>query len=372
MRRSTTLYVALACLPATLAAPAMAQKPSPETTVSKSVLALSDITRDARTGMPQLVMRKAHAIAVFPDMFKMGFIFGVRGGRGVLLVRQPDGSWSSPVFLHLFGGSFGAQAGAQSTDLVLVFQSPRGLERFLKGKGKMTLGMDVGVAAGPTGKRFEAATDVALKSEILSYSNSRGIFAGVSAEGGTLQVDWKANTLYYGQPASPGAILAINSTLPVPASALPLKELLAEKTAMPARIAVRPKASPVIVSGGDTILDDEDATIRLEPEAPASAARPAPPRQAPKPRARPAAPADSPDDLDAIPSTPRPTKRPAPARPNDEDLPEAAPGPAIDSDVPAASAGKKPKPRPSTPTPATDDVEVPALEAPKTATRPGA
>ena len=163
-----------------------------------------------------MVLRNAQGIAIIPDMFKMSFIFGARFGRGVLVVRQPDGTWSNPVFIHLLGGSFGAQAGAQSTDLVLVFQSQKGLDRFLKGKDKLTLGVDAGVAAGPAGKRFEASTDAGLQAEILSYSNTHGIFAGVSAEGGTLQIDWKANTLYYNQPVTPAAILAINSSLAVP------------------------------------------------------------------------------------------------------------------------------------------------------------
>ena len=210
-------------------------------------------------------------------------------------MRQADGTWSNPVFIHLVGGSFGAQAGAQSTDLVLVFQTQKGLDRFLKGKGKLTLGVDVGVAAGPAGKRFEASTDAGLKSEILSYSNTRGIFAGVSAEGGTLQIDWRANTLYYGQPVSPAAILAVNSTLAVPASTIPLQQMLAEKTAWPERIArgKRVRSEPVIVNDETTIFDDQDAVeidgaIRAEP-ARAAADRPrTPARREARPQAEPA------------------------------------------------------------------------------------
>jgi len=183
-----------------------------------------------------MVLRKAQGIVIIPDMFKMSFIFGARFGRGVLVVRQPDGAWSNPVFIQLLGGSFGAQAGAQSTDLVLVFQSQKGLDRFLKGKGKLTLGVDAAAAAGPVGKRFEASTDAGLQAEILSYSNTHGIFAGVSAEGGTLQIDGRGNTLYYHQPVSPAAILAINSPLAVPPSTVSLQQLLAEKTAWPERV----------------------------------------------------------------------------------------------------------------------------------------
>ena len=176
-RRTLALCAVMGLAPA---GSAVAQKP-PEVSVSRSIDVLSEVTRNPKTGMPRLVMRNAHGIVIIPDMFKASFVIGARFGRGVLLVRQPDGAWSNPVFVHLVGGSFGLQAGAQSTDLVLVFQTQRGLDRFLKGKGKLTIGVDASAAAGPVGKRFEAGTDAALKSEILSYSNTQGIFAGVSA-----------------------------------------------------------------------------------------------------------------------------------------------------------------------------------------------
>ena len=297
-------------------------------------------------------------------MFKMSFIFGARFGRGVLVVRQPDGTWSNPVFIHLLGGSFGAQAGAQSTDLVLVFQSQKGLDRFLKGKGKLTLGVDAAAAAGPVGKRFEASTDAGLQAEILSYSNTHGIFAGVSAEGGTLQIDWRANTLYYNQPVSPAAILAINSPLAVPPSTVSLQQLLAEKTAWPERVvkAGRPRKEPVIVDGEATFFDDPDGieidgAIRRDTFPDAAAPQPrAPVRREIKPHAEPSTAAD----LDAIPpptsrkKTPGQTK---PQRPNDEDLPAAMPGPA------PSRAKQERKPLPSKPE---DDDDLPDLAPPGT------
>ena len=274
---------------------AFAQK-DPEITVGKSLQVLSEITRNPKTGMPRLVMRKAEGFAIIPDMFKMSFIFGARFGRGVLVVRQPDGTWSNPVFIQLVGGSFGAQAGAQSTDLVLVFQTRKGLDRFLKGKGKLTLGVDVGAAAGPVGKRFEASTDVALKAEILSYSNTRGIFAGVSAEGGTLQIDGRANTLYYNQPVPPGAILAVNSKLAVPPSTISLQQLLDEKTAWPDRVVRgrKPRGGPVIVGEEIPAFDDME-----DVEVDGSVHRP---RTSQKPEVRPQAEPGDEDDLEAIPS----------------------------------------------------------------------
>jgi lipid-binding SYLF domain-containing protein len=346
------------CLPST----ALAQR-DPETTVGKSLQVLSEITRNPKTGMPRLVMRKAEGFAIIPDMFKMSFIFGARFGRGVLVVKQPDGTWSNPVFIQLLGGSFGAQAGAQSTDLVLVFQTRKGLDRFLKGKNKLTLGVDAGAAAGPVGKRFEASTDAALKAEILSYSNTRGIFAGVSAEGGTLQIDWKANSLYYNEPVSPGAILAVNSKLAVPPSTVSLQQLLAEKTAWPERIVKgkKPSGKPVIIQGDNSFFDDPDGiqvdgAIRAEPLPDAPVRRP---RTAPRHEARPQAEPAEEDDLDAIPpptSRKKPQGQAKPQQPNDEDLPEALPDPA----PPRA----KPKPKPA-PRETPDDDEVPRLDPPK-------
>jgi lipid-binding SYLF domain-containing protein len=350
------------------AAHTRAQK-EPESIVARSLQVLSEITRNPKTGMPRLVMRNAQGIAIIPDMFKMSFVFGARFGRGVLVVRQPDGTWSNPVFIRLLGGSFGAQAGAQSTDLVLVFQSQKGLERFLDGKDKLTIGVDVAAAAGPVGKRFEASTDAALKAEILSYSNTQGLFAGVSAEGGSLLIDWRANNVYYRQPASPAVILAIKSALAVPPSTISLQQMLAEKTAWPERIAKgrRVRGAPVLLDGEVPWLDEPDrspadSAIRATPLPGAAAQRPRPlPKQEARPRAEPS----DLDDLDDIPPPTRSKPSPgqlAPQRPNEEDLPEALPDPA-----PAKSKRQR-KPQPP-------DADAPDLEAPKSAStgrvRPG-
>lgn len=350
--------------------PAWAQNKDPEVVVGKSLQVLSEITRNPKTGMPRLVLRKAAGIAIIPDMFKASFIFGARFGRGVLVVKQPDGTWSNPVFLHLFGGSFGAQAGAQSTDLVLVFQSHKGIDRFLKGKDKLTLGVDVAAAAGPVGKRFEASTDLALKAEILSYSNSRGVFAGVSAEGGTLQVDWRANNLYYSQPVAPAAILAVNSSLPVPASTVSLQQMLAEKTAWPERVvrSGRPRTGTVIIEDDVPSIDGPDG-VEFDPDdrsRPATAKPRPTPRRESRPSAEPGL--DDDIDLDFLPSGTNSKKAPKPVKPapaNDEDLPEALPEPA----PPRAPKAASPKPRPRTDDP---DDDLPELEAPKSGTsRPG-
>src|SRR5216110_1907192 len=136
--------------------------------------------------IPSGLLKDAAGVAIFPNIIKAGFIIGGKHGRGVVLVRTPDGGWSNPVFLTLTGGSIGWQVGAQSTDLVLVFKTGRSVERILNNHGKLTLGADIGIAAGPVGREAAAATDAQLKAEIYSYSRSRGLFAGVSFEGAGL------------------------------------------------------------------------------------------------------------------------------------------------------------------------------------------
>ncbi len=348
MRTPKRRRLAAFCLVLGFLAPAAAraQKP-PDVVVSQAIQAMSEVTRNPKTGMPRLVMRNARGIIIVPNMLKAGFVIGARFGRGVLMVHQPDGSWSNPVFIHLVGGSFGFQAGAQKTDLILVFQTQRGLDRFLKGRDKLTMGVDVGVAAGPVGKRFEAGTDVALKSEILSYSNSRGVFAGVSAEGGTLQIDWRANMNYYGRPASVGEIVAVNSNLPVPSEAAMLQSLLAEKTASPVPIA------PGEVIEGETVIIDGDEPV-IEGDAPRTSSRPA---TRSRPRVIRPEPSDDEDDLDPLPAA-KPSSRSSRSA-NDEDLPAAIPDPR------PARPENKPLPKAKV-DPIEDDLDdIPPLDPPR-------
>lgn len=132
--------------------------------------------------IPPALMQDAKAVAIIPHVLKAGFMVGGRFGRGVISVRQPDGTWSNPLFITLGGGSVGWQIGIQSTDLVLIFKTGPSLDRILRGQGKLTLGGDIAVAAGPVGRQAEAATDGLLRAEIYSYSRSRGLFAGISLE----------------------------------------------------------------------------------------------------------------------------------------------------------------------------------------------
>jgi lipid-binding SYLF domain-containing protein len=146
--------------------------------------------------IPTWLMERAYGIVVVPRVIKGALIIGGRGGKGVLAVRNPDGSWSDPVFITLAGVNVGFQWGVQSTDVVLVLMSRRSVEGIAG--GKVTLGADAAVAAGPVGRQAAATTDATLKAQVLSYSRSEGIFAGVALDGSVLSIDDKANASAYG------------------------------------------------------------------------------------------------------------------------------------------------------------------------------
>ncbi len=148
-------------------------------------------------------------------------------GKGLVTVRDAQGRWSAPIFLRLAAGSLGWQIGAQSTDVVLVFKTRRSIEGLTR--GTFTLGADAAVATGPLGRRGEASTDVDLKAEILSYSRSRGLFAGVSLEGSKLDIDHTANTEYYGHKVSTDDIM--QGKVATPEHARRLLDMVAKRTA---------------------------------------------------------------------------------------------------------------------------------------------
>jgi lipid-binding SYLF domain-containing protein len=178
-------------------------------TLDASLEVIEQMARAPDRGIPPALFKDAHAVAVIPNVIKAGFVVGGRHGRGVVLARDEKGVFSNPVFLTLTGGSVGWQAGAQSTDLVLVFKTRRSVERILQGRNQLTLGADAGVAAGPVGRQVAAATDAQLKAEVYSYSRSRGLFGGVSLDGDALLVDWRGNAdVYRRRGVTPADILA--------------------------------------------------------------------------------------------------------------------------------------------------------------------
>ena len=175
------------------------------------LLTASQILEELRTtrdqAIPDRLLERAYGIAVIPDLTKVAFFAGGRRGHGVLVVRDKQGRFTNPVFITMTGGSFGWQWGVQSTDIVLVFTTPKGVEGI--NGGKVTLGADASVAAGPVGRQAEAATDAAFKAEVYSYSRSRGVFAGLALDGTAITIDDPANAAFYRKPGiASGDIIA--------------------------------------------------------------------------------------------------------------------------------------------------------------------
>ncbi|MBI3024863.1 MAG: lipid-binding SYLF domain-containing protein [Candidatus Tectomicrobia bacterium] len=178
-------WVGLPGNPSALAQSAFGEEPEDADALRLAATLIREITAIPEKGMPPALLRNAHGIAIIPGVIKVGLVLGGRYGKGVLLVRNPAGGWEEPKEITLTGGSLGWQVGVQSTDVILVFKSAKSVEGFAS--GKITLGADASVAAGPVGRHAEAATDVQLKSEVYSYSRNRGLFVGVSLEGSGLQ-----------------------------------------------------------------------------------------------------------------------------------------------------------------------------------------
>ncbi len=154
----------------------------------------NEIMEAPDNAIPKELIDKAQAIAVFPSVLKAAFIFGGREGKGVISRRTAQG-WTTPAFFNLGGGSFGAQIGADKTDYVLLVMNEKGLNGLLS--DKFQIGGEVGVAAGPIGRTASTATDAQLKAEILTYSRSKGLFAGVDLNGTAITPDNKLNEAVY-------------------------------------------------------------------------------------------------------------------------------------------------------------------------------
>jgi lipid-binding SYLF domain-containing protein len=167
---------------------------------------LEEIMGAADQAIPRSIMEKAEGIAVFPSLIRGGIVVGGQRGRGILSVRdRKNGGWSSPAFLTITGGSVGAQFGAQAIDLVLIINNTRGLEQLVKNQFKV--GADAAVAAGPVGREASASTDIQMRAQILSYSRSRGLFAGITINGSTIRQDRDANERFYGTAYRTGQIV---------------------------------------------------------------------------------------------------------------------------------------------------------------------
>lgn len=189
---------------------------------------LNEIMMAPDKRIPNRLIDEAEAIAVIPDVVKAGLVVGGRHGKGLLAVRAPDRTWSNPSFVAVSGGSIGFQAGVQSTDVILVFRTRRGVDSVVN--GKFTLGADAAVAAGPVGRNAQAATDDQLKAEIYSYSRSRGLFAGVALDGSVITIDHDANADAYGAKVRPRQVFE-GRVQAVPSAVVDFRDRLEEYSA---------------------------------------------------------------------------------------------------------------------------------------------
>jgi len=184
--------------------------------LNEATIVLGEIRNAPDTGIPESVWGKAECVVVIPSMKKAAFIVGGEWGSGVMSCRTSSG-WTAPVFMSLAKGSAGFQIGGQETDLVLVVMNRTGVEKLLS--NKVTLGTDASVAAGPVGRTASAATDAQLHAEMLSYSRTKGLFAGVDLSGGTLKPDNDANVRMYGPNVTASQIALGQVAVPMNAQA---------------------------------------------------------------------------------------------------------------------------------------------------------
>jgi lipid-binding SYLF domain-containing protein len=191
--------------------------------------------------IPDALLSRAYGIAVIPDVTKVAFIFGGRHGNGVLVVRDKlTTPWSNPTFVSLTGGSWGFQAGAQSSDIILVFTSKTGIEGIAG--GKLTLGADASVATGPVGRQGSAATDMSFNAEIYSYARTRGLFGGIALDGSVISIDRSANGALYGKSGVTATEIFSGQAPAAPATAQRFLERLAQATHTSVRTSPAPQA----------------------------------------------------------------------------------------------------------------------------------
>jgi lipid-binding SYLF domain-containing protein len=205
MRNSISVIFAIAGTLGT-AAFAADREVKVEDRLDASADTLADMMRAADKGVPQDLLDKSKCVVVVPGMKKAGFILGAKFGRGFAACRRSGGTgWTAPAAVRVEGGSVGFQIGASETDVVLLVMNDGGMKHLLS--DKFTIGADATGAAGPIGRDASAQTDAKLNAEILSYSRSRGLFAGISLEGATLRPDEDTNKELYGRQATNREIL---------------------------------------------------------------------------------------------------------------------------------------------------------------------
>ncbi len=252
------LQIALAAMLLVLAAPLQLQAISKRTKAAERVDEARMVLDDSLAGpdrrIPQDLLDRADCVGIFPSVLKGAFLVGGRYGKGVVTCRTPDSRWSGPVTFRIEGGNIGFQIGGNTTDLVLLFLGPKSINRLMR--TNFTLGIDGTAAAGPVGRSAMGQTDALFGAEVISYSRSRGLFAGVALDGATLRPDHKANRTLYG--FNPATRDVFRGEVPPPEGAGGLLELLSRQS--PQKRVPDREADEVIAEGFGTLQQ------RAEPE----------------------------------------------------------------------------------------------------------
>ena len=258
--------------------------------IQSATTIMSQIMEAPDKGIPDSIMSGAKCIAIVPSMLKISFIFGANYGKGVATCRTATG-WSSPVFFRLEGGSFGFQAGGQASDLVLIIRTDEGMQHLLQSKFK--LGADASAAAGPVGRDAQAATDLTMRAQILTYSRSRGLFLGVSLSGAVIRQDdgdvrafygkdWTFYSLLNGEVPAPPDTLVFLTTVeryaPTQRAAKPAVAPVAPPAPDATPVATpAPAAEPTAAASPATVAPAEPGAVTASPAEPAKAPTPAAP-----------------------------------------------------------------------------------------------
>lgn len=218
-------FIAIATVVTSLVLPSLAasEREDDISHIDASARVFHEIMDTPDKGIPQDLLQSAKCIAIIPGEKKAAFIFGASYGKGLAICRNADG-WSAPVFLTIGGGSWGLQIGGSSTDIVMVVRSEHGMQSLLSDEFK--LGADASAAAGPVGRKAAAGTDLKLNAEILTYSRSKGAFAGISLDGAVVHADKAADQAMYGADVQRQQIL--DGAVPVPQAAQPLISEIAQ------------------------------------------------------------------------------------------------------------------------------------------------
>jgi lipid-binding SYLF domain-containing protein len=220
-----TRILTVATMMAALAANALAAEMTADKRILHAASALAEMVAGNDTGVPRNLINKAQCIVIVPGLIKGAFLFGGKRGRGFASCRKPHGGWTAPAAVAIEGGSFGPQLGASSTDLIMLVMNKNGMTHLLS--DKFTMGADIAVVQGMTGKDASANIDATGRAAILTYSHAKGLFSGISLEGATLRTDSGENKKLYGQVMNNRQILDTKGKgVPPPPATKPLMAAL--------------------------------------------------------------------------------------------------------------------------------------------------